>query len=263
MAGSLRTLRMVRLARMAVRLVRVLRIAKFARHSEVLSVVVESLAESITGIWVLVAFVSMWALISATVVYAVESDQPNTDFDSIPAAMWWSMSTISTVGYGDMVPETAAGKVIGGASMLGGILITSIAVAVITTTFTENYQQKCHRMEAKKLNRFRQLDESAPGPNGTPPPDSDAAKNADNPIIAWDELEQDVLQHIARLEAELLDRPLRHRNDNTGMAVNMLEDQARNFFKQGRSLTQQILMAKMSEQLLAEEAATESKVSAV
>jgi len=244
-AGSLRTLRMVRLARM-VRLVRVLRIAKFARHSEVLSVVVESLVESISGIWVLVAFVSMWALISATVVYAVESEQPDTDFDSIPAAMWWSMATISTVGYGDMVPETAAGKVVGGASMLGGILITSIAVAVITTTFTEHYQDKCRMREAMKLDRIQgREDEEGPGPNGTPPPQS-SRRDADNPIVAWDLMEKDVLKHIIRLEAELLDRPLRERNTSNTMAIQMLEEQAKNFFKQGKSLTQQVMMEKVS-----------------
>eukprot|EP00438_Fugacium_kawagutii_P013214 Skav203343 [mRNA] locus=scaffold464:102907:109511:- [translate_table: standard] len=71
MAGSLRTLRMVRLARM-VRLLRVLRLAKVARHSEVISIVLESLVESATGIFVLMSFVSMWALICATVVYAAE-----------------------------------------------------------------------------------------------------------------------------------------------------------------------------------------------
>eukprot|EP00913_Durusdinium_trenchii_P017267 g16237.t1 len=198
MAGSLRTLRMVRLARM-IRLLRVLRLAKVARHSEVISIVLESLVESATGIFVLMSFVSMWALVCATVVYAAEIDAPDTDFVSIPAALWWSMATISTVGYGDMVPHTSIGKLVGGVSMLGGILITSISVAVITTSFTEHYQQRCRVHEAKR---------EAPVGSGS---HVGAAV-------------QEVQKQLVRLEAELLFRPLRNRPTDYHVALELLKD---------------------------------------
>jgi len=245
-SGSLRTLRMVRLARL-VRLLRVLRIAKFARHSEIISIVLESLFESATGIFVLLAFVGMWALVSATVVYAVESEQPHTDFESIPAALWWSMATISTVGYGDMVPETVMGKIVGGASMLGGILITSIAVAVITTTFTEHYQQRCHMMEVEKYAKKKRASFSEGGLNGSSP--STTARTPENPLVAWDTLEQEVLAELSKLEAQILDQPLRHRMDSNDVALRMLEDHAKQLFKQGKALAQQIVVKKATAEM--------------
>lgn len=244
MAGSLRTLRMVRLARM-VRLLRVLRLAKVARHSEVISIVLESLVESATGIFVLMTFVSMWALVCATVVYAAEIDAPDTDFVSIPAALWWSMATISTVGYGDMVPHTSIGKLVGGVSMLGGILITSISVAVITTSFTEHYQQRVRVHEVskfKELARRHSMLESAP--NGEATPDSSTVTRSRQPdvLAAWQELEEEVQKHLVRLEAEILYRPLRTRPSDTHVALEMLKDQSRATFKQGTVLMQQILV---------------------
>lgn len=242
MAGSLRTLRMVRLARM-VRLLRVLRLAKVARHSEVISIVLESLVESATGIFVLMSFVSMWALICATVVYAAEIDAPDTDFVSIPAALWWSMATISTVGYGDMVPHTSMGKLVGGVSMLGGILITSISVAVITTSFTEHYQQRCRVHEVSKFKELARKHSLAEA-NMDISPDSSAVTRSRQPdvLAAWSELEEEVQKQLVRLEAELLYRPLRNRPGDMNVALEMLKDQSRATFKQGTVLMQQLLL---------------------
>eukprot|EP00435_Cladocopium_sp_Y103_P050891 s1496_g15.t1 len=228
MAGSLRTLRMVRLARM-VRLLRVLRLAKVARHSEVISIVLESLVESATGIFVLMSFVSMWALVCATVVYAAEIDAPDTDFVSIPAALWWSMATISTVGYGDMVPHTSLGKLVGGVSMLGGILITSISVAVITTSFTEHYQQRVRVHEVSKFKELARRHSMLENANGEATPDSSTVTRSRQPdvLAAWQELEEEVQKHLVRLEAEILYRPLRTRPSDTHVALEMLKARIR------------------------------------
>jgi len=145
-AGSFRTLRMVRM----VRLVRVLRIAKAFRHSEVITTVVASVVESVAALYVLVAGVCMGAIICATIAYALESDMPDTKFESIPAAMWWSLATITTVGYGDMVPVSVPGKIFGGLSMVMGMVIVSISVAVVTTHFTEVYNMKAQNTKITK-----------------------------------------------------------------------------------------------------------------
>jgi len=50
-------------------------------------------------------------VLSGTVVFFLESNEHDTDFVSIPASLWWAMMTVTTIGYGDMVPQTKEGKV--------------------------------------------------------------------------------------------------------------------------------------------------------
>lgn len=79
-------------------------------------------------------------VISSTLAYYAELDVEGTSFSSIPAAMWWAIVTITTTGYGDMVPSTAIGKLVAAATMfaglaLFGILTSVIGRAVMTTLF--------------------------------------------------------------------------------------------------------------------------------
>eukprot|EP00443_Scrippsiella_acuminata_P056217 CAMPEP_0115521666 /NCGR_PEP_ID=MMETSP0271-20121206/79669_1 /TAXON_ID=71861 /ORGANISM="Scrippsiella trochoidea, Strain CCMP3099" /LENGTH=501 /DNA_ID=CAMNT_0002952915 /DNA_START=48 /DNA_END=1554 /DNA_ORIENTATION=- len=148
-ADSFRTLRMARLFRMV-------RLAKVARHSETVPLVLESIIASRGSLFMLVACVGLGSVVSATLIYAVESDNPSGDFKSVPAAMWWALTTITTVGYGDMVPESVIGKFIGSMTMVGGTLIVSLSVATITSSFTENYTHKSDMAKYKKAMLQRQ-----------------------------------------------------------------------------------------------------------
>jgi voltage-gated potassium channel len=61
-------------------------------------------------------------------------------FDTIWLAFWWALQTITTVGYGDVVPEGTAGKAIGAVLMLGGLSLLSIITATITSAFVARRQ---------------------------------------------------------------------------------------------------------------------------
>merc|ERR1712113_1326000 len=74
---------------------------------------------------------------------------------NIPSAMWWALTTITTVGYGDMVPQTVAGKCIGSLTMVGGTIIVSLSVATITSSFTEQYRHKTEAAKLEKVLRMR------------------------------------------------------------------------------------------------------------
>jgi hypothetical protein len=63
------------------------------------------------------------------------------DFLSIVAASWWTIVTMTTVGYGDVVPRTALGRVVGALAMLSGILLIALPVSVIGAKFTEAYEE--------------------------------------------------------------------------------------------------------------------------
>jgi voltage-gated potassium channel len=77
---------------------------------------------------------AFWAI--AVVVFGVVERlvDPKT-FHSVWAGMWWAIETVTTVGYGDIVPDQTAGKVIAGFLMLGGLSLLSVVTAAITSGF--------------------------------------------------------------------------------------------------------------------------------
>ncbi len=105
--------------------------------------------------------------------------EPST-FTDIGLSLWWSVTTLTTVGYGDIVPHTTGGRLVGAALMLAGVslipLVTSIAVSILTYKRT----QDLHDEQVASLAQIeRQLEElrgaSSPAappsePSAAPPP---------------------------------------------------------------------------------------------
>mmetsp|Transcript_46301 Transcript_46301/g.110199 ORF Transcript_46301/g.110199 Transcript_46301/m.110199 type:complete len:534 (+) Transcript_46301:148-1749(+) len=129
---------------------RVLRLLKAMRQFETVTLVLESIRGSFQGLAVLLTFVCFGTLISATMMYYLERDEPGTRITSIPAACWWSIATITGVGYGDYVPESAAGKLAASMFMVSGLLLTSVSVAIITSSFIEQFQRNQVMLRVQK-----------------------------------------------------------------------------------------------------------------
>jgi voltage-gated potassium channel len=82
-----------------------------------------------------------WAL--AVVVFGVvERAVDPKSFPSVWLGMWWAIETVTTVGYGDIIPDQTAGKVIAGFLMLGGLSLISVLTAVITSGFVALAQER-------------------------------------------------------------------------------------------------------------------------
>ena len=64
------------------------------------------------------------------------------DFDGLGDALWWAVQTVTTVGYGDVVPVNLAGRLIGGALMLQGIALLTVITAAVTATLIEQARQR-------------------------------------------------------------------------------------------------------------------------
>ena len=69
--------------------------------------------------------------------YFLEREAQPDKFGSIPAAAWWALATLTTVGYGDVVPITPWGKLLGGVVMLLGVGMIALPVAIIATGFSQ------------------------------------------------------------------------------------------------------------------------------
>ncbi|XP_078492961.1 potassium voltage-gated channel subfamily A member 3-like isoform X1 [Ciona intestinalis] len=122
-----------------IRLVRMLRILKLSRYSRGFRILGLTLVRSTRVLFLLVCFQMVLAILFSSIVYFVEYDAPGTQFKSIPDSFWWALITMTTVGYGDVVPITVFGKIAGAGCAIMGILCISFPVPVIVSNFNYLY----------------------------------------------------------------------------------------------------------------------------
>lgn len=126
----------VRLLRV-VRVFRVLRLmALFTELNEILGV----LRNTARSIFVFLIIVMIVVVVFACVIYVIEG--PANGFESIPLSIYWAVVTITTVGYGDLVPQTAAGRFVAGFGMLVGYSIIAVPTAIITRELWERINER-------------------------------------------------------------------------------------------------------------------------
>jgi len=76
--------------------------------------------------------------------YSVESNEPNSEIKTLLDALWWCVATVTTVGYGDVVPVSNTGRIVALFYMFFGISMIAILMSVITNTF---YKRKFEKQE--------------------------------------------------------------------------------------------------------------------
>jgi voltage-gated potassium channel len=81
-------------------------------------------------------------LVFASLLYAIEHDVQPDKFGTIPQAMWWAIVTLGTVGYGDVVPVTPLGKLVSVFTIVGGLTMIALPVAIISTAFADEVRRR-------------------------------------------------------------------------------------------------------------------------
>merc|ERR1719191_800867 len=162
----------------AVRLIRLFRIFKLGRYSSGMQLMAEAVRNSFQALWVLCFFLAIGVVLFSSALYYTERlDCPTSkdltesqiaryqqecrdssngwdktlgslccdehdsplDFPSIIEAFWWAIVTMTTVGFGEIAPKTAQGKIVGTVTMLSGILLIALPVAIVGRKFQEVY----------------------------------------------------------------------------------------------------------------------------
>ena len=128
-----------------IRLIRVFRVFKFGRYSIGLQMFAGALKGSVQPMGILVFVMSINMIILSSIVHIVELAIPEEEqdekhlrcFGTIARTFWWSMVTMTTVGYGDCTPLSGGGKVFAIVAMLSGVLILALPITVIGSNFAK------------------------------------------------------------------------------------------------------------------------------
>jgi len=129
-AADYRYFVVLRLLRM-LRVFRILRLLRFVKESQELF---HALRSSLYKIIVFISFVLTIVVLLGTLMYVVEG--PKNGFTSIPQSIYWTIVTITTVGYGDITPVTSLGKWIASVIMLCGYAIIAVPTGIVTVAMS-------------------------------------------------------------------------------------------------------------------------------
>ena len=129
-------------------------IFRFIRHSKELIVVMKVIAGAVREFILLSLLIAIFVLLFGTLMYYAELNE-DSGFDSILLGCWWSIVTVTTVGYGDLAPKSAVGRLIGSVAVVLGIVILALPMTVIVSKFNESYGAEKRKAEKKTLAKIR------------------------------------------------------------------------------------------------------------
>lgn len=118
-------------------ILRVLRVFKFARYSSGMRSLLDVLWSERRALIGCLVILACTTLLSAAMMHVVEGTAQPEKFGTIPDAMWWAIVTLSTIGYGDVVPVTGLGKMVAATTIVGGLIMVALPVGIVATAFSE------------------------------------------------------------------------------------------------------------------------------
>ena len=114
---------------------RLIRFFKLSRYSPAMRSLLDALYSERRALFGCFVILCGATLIAAGLMHLAESMAQPEKFGTIPEAMWWAIVTLGTVGYGDAVPITATGRLIGGLTIFAGLLMVALPVGIVATAF--------------------------------------------------------------------------------------------------------------------------------
>jgi voltage-gated potassium channel len=131
------------------RAVRLLRILKLTRYSSAFDMLVACCRENKQSLGAAFFVLMTVMLLAASGIYFFERESQPVAFGSIPAAMWWAFATLTTVGYGDVTPVTAGGKVFGALITVIGVGMVALPTGILASGYAQQIRLRSNEYEAK------------------------------------------------------------------------------------------------------------------
>lgn len=139
------------------RALRILYVMRLARHSLGLQTLGLTVRRCAREFGLLLLFLAVAVTLFSPLVYVAENESGRVlEFTSIPASYWWAIISMTTVGYGDMVPRSVPGQMVALSSILSGILIMAFPATSIFHTFSHSYLELKREQEQFQA-RLRRL----------------------------------------------------------------------------------------------------------
>ena len=149
----------------AIRLIRIFRIFKLSRYLRGAHTMQIALRSSRPKIIVFLLSIMLFVIILGTLMYIIENSVGTNGFENIPNSIYWSIITLTTVGYGNIVPMTILGKIVASFIMILGYGIIAVPTGIVTAEFSRKKREKVstqacpdcsaegHEMEATFCNK--------------------------------------------------------------------------------------------------------------
>ena len=124
------------------RILRLARLFKFSHYTSALEDLISSVRRERQAFVATIYLLFLALMISSTLIYVLEHDLQPDYFGSIPESMWWSFVTLTTVGYGDVVPISAAGRAVAAMTALMGVCVVALLTGIVATGFSKQMTLK-------------------------------------------------------------------------------------------------------------------------
>jgi voltage-gated potassium channel len=121
---------------------RIVRFLKLARYSPAMRSLIEALYVERRALFGCVVILIGTTLVTASLMYLAERHVQPEKLGTVPDAMWWAIVTLGTIGYGDVVPLTALGKMIAAVTIFLGLVMVALPVGIIATAFSEQVHRR-------------------------------------------------------------------------------------------------------------------------
>lgn len=139
------------------RLIRIFRVLKLFAFINEGYLLLQSIKQSMNKILVYFLFILVLVIVIGTIMFMIESEEPGTAFTDIPTSIYWSIVTLTTVGYGDVTPITGMGKLLSSIVMILGYTIVAVPTGIVSATMISETKKKGNNGRCPRCNEKTDL----------------------------------------------------------------------------------------------------------